>query len=77
MRVIMETTRAGAGWSAPRVAAFSGRYDDADPYVSPDGEWLYFTSTRGAFDRRPGAIVRIRRDELHETNGIGRIVRIS
>jgi Tol biopolymer transport system component len=33
-------------WSAPEVAAFSGRYHDADPFFSIDGSRLYFISKR-------------------------------
>ena len=46
MRWIMETERTATGWSAPRVAPFSGQYDDADPYLSPDGSRLFFLSKR-------------------------------
>ena len=33
-------------WSAPQVAAFSGRYRDLEPALSPDGSRLYFMSYR-------------------------------
>src|SRR5690242_8030043 len=33
-------------WSAPEVAPFSGQYSDFDPFVSPDGKRLYFSSNR-------------------------------
>jgi hypothetical protein len=33
-------------WSAPIVLPFSGRYNDADPALSPDGKTLYFASSR-------------------------------
>ena len=46
MRFILETRRRGNGWTTPTVASFSGRYDDADPYVSPDGSQLFFLSKR-------------------------------
>lgn len=45
-RWIIETRRTTGGWSAPEIAAFSGEYDDADPYVSPDGSKLFFLSKR-------------------------------
>ena len=38
------------GWSSPRLASFSGKYRDADPYVSPDGKHLYFISDRPVDD---------------------------
>jgi hypothetical protein len=46
MRFILETRRRGNVWSEPMVAPFSGRYDDADPYISPDGSQLFFLSKR-------------------------------
>lgn len=33
-------------WSAPEVASFSGKYLDADPFVTKDGNTLYFVSNR-------------------------------
>ncbi|MDH3751109.1 MAG: hypothetical protein OEU40_10985 [Gammaproteobacteria bacterium] len=33
-------------WSKPEPAPFSQRYSDEDPFVSPDGHWLYFVSDR-------------------------------
>lgn len=33
-------------WSTPQIAAFSGKYMDADPFVSKDGHTLYFMSNR-------------------------------
>ncbi len=43
---IMTSTRAGASWSAPEVASFSGKWLDTDPFVSPDGRRVYFVSNR-------------------------------
>ncbi|HVT38216.1 MAG TPA: hypothetical protein VHE78_04190 [Gemmatimonadaceae bacterium] len=43
---IMMTEKTPAGWSAPRVAPFSGAYRDVDPFISPDGRRLYFSSDR-------------------------------
>jgi DNA-binding beta-propeller fold protein YncE len=37
-------------WSAAEAAPFSGEYSDDDPFVSPDGQWLYFVSERPAGD---------------------------
>ena len=37
---------AQTGWSAPEIASFSGDYADFDPFVSPDGRTLYFSSFR-------------------------------
>lgn len=33
-------------WTAPEVAPFSGEYSDIDPFVSPDGSRLFFSSIR-------------------------------
>ena len=33
-------------WTSPEVLSFSGRYVDADPYLSPDGSKMYFISKR-------------------------------
>jgi hypothetical protein len=33
-------------WSQPEVAAFSGQYQDADPYITADGKHFYFISDR-------------------------------
>lgn len=33
-------------WTEPEVAPFSGEYPDLDPFVSPDGRTLYFSSIR-------------------------------
>ncbi len=38
--------RVGGEWSAPTVASFSGQYSDIDPFLSPDGRRLYFSSVR-------------------------------
>ena len=35
-----------ARWAPPQVAAFSGQWQDADPYVTADGQHLYFVSDR-------------------------------
>ncbi len=43
---IMVTHRRGSGWSQPQVASFSGTYADIDPYLTPDGQRLYFSSIR-------------------------------
>lgn len=33
-------------WSAPKVAPFSGKHRDADPFITADGKHLYFISDR-------------------------------
>jgi len=36
----------GSGWSKPRPVDFTGVYRDTDPFVSADGNRLYFASDR-------------------------------
>ncbi|NUO72698.1 MAG: hypothetical protein HOQ10_08290, partial [Frateuria sp.] len=33
------------GWDTPVDASFAGDGVEADPFVTPDGQWLYFIST--------------------------------
>ena len=40
------THRVGGTWTEPTVAPFSGRYSDIDPFITPDGSRLYFSSIR-------------------------------
>ena len=47
-RTIYVSRLAGGSWSEPAIAPFSGGFNDDDPYVSPDGRWLYFVSDRPA-----------------------------
>jgi hypothetical protein len=44
--VICVSARVNGHWATPRVASFSGRYNDTDPAISPDGRDFVFTSTR-------------------------------
>ncbi len=43
---IMETHWGEDGWSEPVAASFSGQWSDIDPFVSPDGSRLFFSSIR-------------------------------
>ncbi|GAA4867983.1 hypothetical protein [Luteimonas vadosa] len=44
----------GGQWSAPKQASFSDpRWRDSDPWLTPDGRWLYFVSDRPAAARAP------------------------
>lgn len=43
---IYETRLIDEAWTAPVVASFSGQYPDIDPFVSPDGRRLFFSSIR-------------------------------
>jgi Tol biopolymer transport system component len=44
---IYESHRGNDGrWSEPRVAPFSGKHADADPFITADGSRMYFISSR-------------------------------
>jgi Tol biopolymer transport system component len=45
---IVESHLVNGEWKTPEVAPFSGRYSDADPFITADGKQFYFIS------RRPG-----------------------
>jgi len=45
---ILVSTLKGNRWSTPRVVEFSGQYGDFDPFISPDGSQLFFSSNRPA-----------------------------
>ena len=39
-------------WSEPEIAPFSGQYSDADPFITSDGERLYFISNRPVAEKK-------------------------
>jgi Tol biopolymer transport system component len=43
---IYVTQMTGGRWSEPKLAPFSGKYRDADPFITSDGKLLYFISDR-------------------------------
>jgi hypothetical protein len=43
---IDRSIRIGGEWQMPEVASFSGHYSDIDPFITPDGRHLYFSSIR-------------------------------
>jgi Tol biopolymer transport system component len=45
---ILVSTLKGDRWSTPQVVNFSGQYGDFDPFVSPDGSELFYSSNRPA-----------------------------
>ncbi len=51
--VILESHLRGSRWSEPQVAPFSGQYNDFDPFISPDGSKLYYSSTRPVNGSQP------------------------
>ena len=36
-------------WGEPKVATFSGKWEDMDPFISPDGKRLFFSSRRDLY----------------------------
>src|ERR1041385_7267413 len=52
---IYETHRQGGQWSRPEIAQFSGHFNDADPFITSDGRFLFFMSNRPlkATDQQP------------------------
>jgi Tol biopolymer transport system component len=38
-------------WTMPEIVSFSGTYDDSRPFISPQGDRVFFVSDRPAFDR--------------------------
>ena len=49
-RTIVQTQFVDGGWTIPRIASFSGKFSDSDPFIRPDGSRLYFASNRPAQD---------------------------
>jgi len=47
-RIIYMSRYEQGNWSTPTPAPFSREFHDDDPFVSPDGKWLYFVSKRPA-----------------------------
>jgi Tol biopolymer transport system component len=43
---ICYSKRTAGQWGKPHIAAFSGRWGDWDPFLSPDGRQIYFVSNR-------------------------------
>ncbi|NNF34803.1 MAG: hypothetical protein HKN68_11870 [Saprospiraceae bacterium] len=43
---IYKSKRVESSWTEPEVVSFSGKYRDAAPYLSPDGNTMYFDSRR-------------------------------
>lgn len=44
--VIMVTKRQDSRWTQPQVAPFSGQYSDVEPFITADGNKLYFASNQ-------------------------------
>lgn len=46
MSIVVSTKDKNGNWSTPKLAKFSGKYRDADPFISPDQRRLIFISDR-------------------------------
>lgn len=51
--ILVSRARPGGKWSAPEVAEFSGRYADADPFITADGRRFFFISNRPLAGQAP------------------------
>lgn len=49
-QTIMGSRRVNGQWTTPAIVSFSGTYNDNDPFVTPDGNTLFYSS----FRPRPG-----------------------
>lgn len=47
--IICSKKQAGV-WQKPKVASFSGRFRDTDPFITPDGKKIFFISSRPTAD---------------------------
>ena len=66
---IVSATLDAGRWSDPVPAPFAGGFSDDDPFVSPDGNWLYFISDRPVDrhdDIADANIWRMRLDDRHD-----------
>jgi|GEM_PF-2249340 len=43
---IVKTQAISQGWTTPTTVSFSGEYHDKEPFISPDGQRMFFASTR-------------------------------
>ncbi|WP_411030572.1 hypothetical protein [Spongiimicrobium sp. 3-5] len=61
---IFYTLRKNSKWTTPVLAAFSGTYDDSDPFLTKDGKTLFFISRRPAGDQEVSAdIWKVQKDK--------------
>ena len=43
---LLKTEKTDRGWTTPEVVPFSGIYSDVEPFITPDGNHLFFASNR-------------------------------
>lgn len=48
--VITRLTKVDDNWEAPKIATFSGKFKDLEPFLAPNGLRLYFVSNRPLHD---------------------------
>lgn len=74
--IMMYTMNDANEWEGPKVAPFSGKYPDADPYITSDNKKLYFISQRpvdtNSTDSKDFDIWMVNRTE----NGWGEAIRL-
>ncbi len=58
---IMRMRQTDGGWTTPELADFSRGFWATEPAFSPDGEYLYFSSSRGKEDITYYSLWRVRR----------------
>jgi hypothetical protein len=46
LSIIMNIKKIDNQWSAPTIVSFSGKYNDLEPFLSPNGLQLYYASNR-------------------------------
>lgn len=49
-RCLVSNKRKGNQWENGRILGFSGTYNDIEPFISPEGDKLYFASDRPIFN---------------------------
>ena len=50
LSVIINIKKENRKWSEPEIAPFSGKYQDLEPFITPDGLRLFFASNRPLSD---------------------------
>ena len=45
-RCLVSIRKASDGWDQPEIVEFSGKYQDLEPFITPDGNRLFFISDR-------------------------------